>query len=149
MILLDTNVLIYAIDESALQHTSSRRAVNAAITRDIDAVVVPQVLVEFVSATTGPRMATPLLIAEAQQEVRNFQTQLRVLRPPDNAVNEFLDVLGETGRAGKLVYDYYLAAQARALGIGTICTYNTGDFRGISNLVVFTPESLSLPDMQG
>ncbi len=46
MILLDTNVLVYALNTDAPHYADSRRIVEAALRGRVPGVLVPQVLVE-------------------------------------------------------------------------------------------------------
>lgn len=74
MILLDTNVLVYATDEQSNHHTASRRVVDAVIQGHIQGAIVPQVLVEYIGATTGPSMSCPLGPAVAITQASIFRT---------------------------------------------------------------------------
>lgn len=49
MILIDTNVLVYAVNTAAPQHEESRAFVEAARGGDFPAVLVPQVLLKIVN----------------------------------------------------------------------------------------------------
>jgi predicted nucleic acid-binding protein len=146
MILLDTDVLIYATDRVSAQHEPSKRVVDAAIARRIDGVIVPQVLVEFVAATTGPSMRIPLSVDQARAQAAVFRSQLKLLLPPLDSIEEWSRVLEETGRADRRSFDAYLAGQARALGATAICTYNGDAFRGLTGIVSLTPEDINIPD---
>lgn len=145
MILLDTNILIYATDVKSPQHEASRRVVDATIQGQIPGVIVPQVLVEFIGAATGPSMATPLTPDQACAQSAIFRAQIRTLPPLDMAFDELVQIVAAVGRAGRRTFDYYLAAQARALGIGTICTYNRDDFICVPGLTVLTPADVGIP----
>lgn len=146
MILLDTNVLVYATYARSPQHHPSKKVVDAVIQGTVPGIIVPQVLVEFLGATTGPSVVTPLAIEDALAQVAVFRSQIRVLQPPDRAFDELEDIIRTVGRAGRRAFDYFLAAQARALGIGTICTYNLGDFAGIPRVSAVMPPDIAVPN---
>jgi predicted nucleic acid-binding protein len=145
VILLDTNVLVYATYARSPQHAPSKRVVDAVIQGTVPGVIVPQVLIEFMGVTTGPTFATPLAVEDALLQVSVFHSQIRTLQPPQRAFDEFEDIVRTVGRAGRRVFDYFLAAQARALGIDTICTYNVGDFAGILQVTPLTPPDVTIP----
>ncbi len=55
MILLDTNVLVYAINEDSPQHPKAPAAVTVALEGAIPGVLVPQVLLEAFAVLTDRR----------------------------------------------------------------------------------------------
>lgn len=55
MILLDANVLVYAVNADAPQHSASRTVVRAAFDGQLPGVLVPQVLVEFLAVVANQR----------------------------------------------------------------------------------------------
>ncbi len=144
MILLDTNVLVYATDELAPQHAESKHIVDAVIQGQVPGAIVPQILVEYLGVATGPTVASPLPAAEAARQVDTFRRQIRTLVPTRSALDELVEIVQATGRDGRRVFDYYLAAQARSLGIETICTYNGEDFAGIAGIRAATPTEVAL-----
>jgi predicted nucleic acid-binding protein len=142
VILLDTNVLVYATYERSDQHAASKSLVDAVIEGRVAGAIVPQILVEFIAATTGPAIQEQLPLADAVAQVSAFRSQLRTIDPPPSAIDELFDILRQTGRAGRRTFDCFLAAQARALGIETICTYNGDDFAGIARISTCSPDEL-------
>jgi predicted nucleic acid-binding protein len=145
LILLDTNVLIYASDVRSPQHSASRRVLNAVIDGRVQGAILTQVLVEYAGATTGPSMGTPLTVGQALAQIASFRKQIRTFDAPPGSIDHLVRILGSTGKAGRRTFDAYLAAQALALGITTICTYNAADFLGIQGLTVIAPDDLPLP----
>lgn len=140
VILLDTNVLVYALNQDAPQHQDSRAVVDAALDGRVPAVMVPQVLVEAYAVLTDPRrVEKPLGAPEAWAELDALRRGLRVL----DLGPQPLEVLGEliiTRRpVGQDIFDVLLVAQMRAHAIGTLCTYNVEDFRGYGGISVERP----------
>ncbi|MBE3583439.1 MAG: PIN domain-containing protein [Limnochordaceae bacterium] len=143
MILLDTNVLVYAINADVPQHPASRAVLESALRRQLPAILVPQVLLEFYAVITCPRRVEhPLDPETAWNEV----TALRASIPVLPVISDTLDALGrfvsERKVAGQHIFDLFLAAQMRAHRIDTICTYDRAAFEGIPGVVVATPEQL-------
>lgn len=145
MILLDTNVLVYATDVRSPRHIASRRVVDAVIGGTIPGVIVTQVLVEYIAATTGPSMQSPLLPVDAVAQAETFRRQVRTFDAPPATLEYLAAILAGGGGAGRRTFDSYLAAQALALGISTICTYNGADFARIQGLSSITPDALISP----
>lgn len=81
MILLDTNVLIYATDTRSEYHEPSKRIVDAVIEGRLRGVILPQILVEFIGAVTGPTVEIPLNPSEAVAQASIFRAQIRMLHP--------------------------------------------------------------------
>lgn len=143
MILLDTNVLVYAVDADAPQHEPSFTVVQRALDGTIPGVVVPQVLLEFFAVVThSRRVQHPLSPVQAWEQITLLRTGLRVLDLQPAA----LTVLGELvlgGRpAGPAIFDLFLIAQMRTHGVATICTHNVPDFAGVPGIEALAPPDL-------
>ncbi|CAM3365178.1 PIN domain-containing protein [Hydrogenibacillus schlegelii] len=143
MILIDTNVLVYAIDELAPQHAPSRKLIENARQGHIKAVLVPQVLLEFYAVVTGKRVLTPLAPGTALEQIKAFRLSLPVLEVQEDALEWFAKMISERpNMRGGEVFDAWLVAQMKSLGISVICTYNTKDFVGFTGIVAHPPEEL-------
>lgn len=143
MILVDTNVLVYAVNSDAPQYAVCRALVEAVQAGSLRCALVPQILLEFHAIVTDRRrVARPLDPEKAQEVVR----ALRSIFPVFDACREALDhlpkVIGERATAGGDVFDAWLVAQMRALGMERVCTYNGKDFADYEGVVPVTPEEL-------
>ncbi|MBS3946808.1 MAG: PIN domain-containing protein [Dethiobacter sp.] len=142
MILVDTNVLVYAVNESAPKHQASRRLIEGVQGKTVPGVLFPQILLEFYAIVTNrKRFEQPLEPPVARKQVE----ALRSFFPVISCGTETLDILfGETtkGETGSGIFDAYLVAQMKASGIATICTYNTAHFICFKQIVVKTPEEV-------
>lgn len=142
MILLDTNVLVYAIQAKAPQHDASRRLVEAVQAGRCPACLFPQILLEFFAVMTDAgRLETPATKAEGLDLVKMYSAILPVLQPSHSALDIFLALAEGSGVHGQRVFDCYLVAQAMDAGVGTICTYNIRDFAGYP-VAARTPEEI-------
>ena len=143
MILLDANVLVYALDETAPSHSDCRGVVEASRAGHLPGVLVPQVLLEtYAIISDGRRVASPLPPDRAWEQIDVLRTSLRVLPWPEG----FLTLVGQlilTGpvRAQK-TFDVALVAQMRGHGLDRICTLNRRDFLGFSGIVPLSPAEL-------
>jgi toxin-antitoxin system PIN domain toxin len=141
VILLDTNVLVYAVNADAPQHSSSQAVVQAAFERHILAAVVPQILLEFMAVVTNPRRVTrPLDPAQAWEQVEILRVNLPVLGLEPDALTMLGELVIAHRPAGRGIFDLFLAAQMRTHGVRTICTYNGSDFDRLHDVEVVTPE---------
>lgn len=129
MLLLDSNILVYALNASAPQHKECRRLVEAALAGRIHAVLVPQVLVEaYAILTDRRRVEKPLDGRTAWQELEICRLAIPLLDWGERTM-ELLGLLVEEHKiAGQYIFDALLVAQMQAHGVRTICTYNTRDF---------------------
>jgi hypothetical protein len=145
MILLDANVLVYAVNADSPQHAASRAILDAALSGDLSGALIPQVLLEFFAVVTNARrVPAPLAPDVAWQQVTALRAGLPLLDVSPAAFDE-LDRLMQSvppRGAGSVVFDLFLAAQMRAHRITTLCTYNTADFASIAGITAVTPEAL-------
>lgn len=143
MIMLDTNVLVYAVDTTAAAHVPCRRTVQRAMSGSLDAVIVPQVLMEFYAVVTSPRrVRTPLAPTDAMAQVNDWRATIPVHYPTARCLDELTALVSALQRPGQGVHDLFLAAQMLAHGISDICTLNAGDFAGITRIAVRTPAAV-------
>jgi predicted nucleic acid-binding protein len=131
VILLDTNVLVYAADRDSPRHEPCRDVVRCALSGDVDGVLVPQVVLEFYATVTGSRVRAPLPPAVAWRQVEALTSGLPVM----DVRRDSLDMLGqlvvEVGLGGHRVFDLFLVAQMRSHGVPDICTDNDRHFGGL------------------
>lgn len=129
MILLDANVLVYSVTSGSPQHRDSRDLVRRAAAGEVLAILVPQVLLEAYSTVTSPRrIDEPLSPRQAADWLSSLRRALEVRPVPRGSFEEFETLVATHPRAGSDIFDLFLVAQMRCLGISDICTYNTADF---------------------
>jgi len=129
VILLDTNVLVYSVNRAAAEHADSRRIVRLSAAGTLPGVVVPQVLLEFYATmTSGRQVTTPLSPAQARAEVEGFCRRLTVKPVPTDVLSHLFASLSEQSPSGHGIFDVFLVAQMKGLGIGDVCTYNVAGF---------------------
>jgi len=129
VILLDTNILVYSVNRAAAQHAASRRVVRLCASGSVPGVLVPQVLLEFYATmTSGRRVTTPLTPVQARATIEGFCRRLTVKPAPSDVLSHLFVALSVQPRAGHGVFDAFLVAQMKGLGIGDVCTYNVADF---------------------
>jgi predicted nucleic acid-binding protein len=129
MILLDTNILVYALDDRSPQHPECLSVIQHAATRVLPGVLVPQVLLECFSVITSPRRTdSPTLPEDAWGIMRSLSEAIEVKPVPESLLDELGGLLARHPRRGLRVFDLALVAQMRCHGIRTICTCNARDF---------------------
>lgn len=115
MYVVDANVLIYAVNESAEYHDVARTWLDAAFNRDEQVGFAWSSLLAFLRLATHPAVfPRPLDVGTATGIVREWLAQpLAVsLDPTPRHADVLSGLLTETGTGGNLVNDAHLAALA-------------------------------------
>ena len=115
MHIVDTNVLLYATNEDAPNHSRARRWLQAALTGSETVGFAWPVLIAFIRLSTHPRATRlPLTADTAIGTVRAWlgQPAAVIVEPTSRHLDVLAGLLGEVGTAGNLVNDVHLAALA-------------------------------------
>jgi predicted nucleic acid-binding protein len=138
--IVDANVLVYAMDADAPQHSASRALLDAARDSSATLYVTSQILCEFYSIVTNARrVPRPRSADDALHAVAAMLAFLHVLPIPARTVEGWLDLLRRHPVTGGEVFDLQIVATMQANGIQRIYTFNTADFRVFPDLAVLTP----------
>jgi toxin-antitoxin system PIN domain toxin len=140
--LLDTNVLVYALDGSSPRHSASRAVLDRAHSLDANFCVAPQTLAEFFSLVTNPkRVSSPKSPEEALATVESIVSLpgIEVLPVPFDVVTRWVELCRKRPVRGAAIYDLQIAAVMLANGVQRICTFDTSDFEPFSEITVETP----------
>jgi len=138
--IVDSNVLVYALDADAPQHAASRALLEAARDAVATLYVTSQIICEFYSIVTNARrVAKPRSSADAMSAVTSLLAFLVVLPVPAAAVDGLLSLLHRHPVMGGDVFDLQIVATMKANSIDRIYTFNTEDFVAFSELSVLTP----------
>jgi predicted nucleic acid-binding protein len=138
--IVDTNVLVYALDADAPQHTAARALLETA--RDAPAIlfVTSQILCEFHSLVTNPRrVPKPLTAADALAAISDLLGFLQMLPVPAHTINGLLDLLSRHPVTGGDVFDLHIIATMQANDVERIYTFNVADFEAFSELSIVAP----------
>ncbi|MDQ3587372.1 MAG: type II toxin-antitoxin system VapC family toxin [Actinomycetota bacterium] len=115
MVVVDANVLLYAVDSASADHERSRSWLDDSLA-GVQAVGLAWVaLLAFVRIATSPSiMATPLSVDEATDQVEAWlgAPAAVVAQPTPRHADLLRGLLRETGSAGNLTTDAHLAALA-------------------------------------
>jgi uncharacterized protein len=138
--IVDTNVLVYALDADAPQHTVARALLEAGRDAPTTLYVTSQILCEFYSIVTNPRLVSkPRSAADALTAISDLLAYLHVLPVPAATVDGWLDLLRRHPVIGGDVFDLQIIATMQANGVQRIYTFNTADFEVFSELSIVTP----------
>lgn len=129
--LLDTNVLVYAINPESPNHAPSAQVLHDALTGRIQASIAHQSIHEFYSVVTNKKkVQSPLTPGQAHMVATLLLQTPRVekLAQDQSTTQLALALADEHGVSGPPFFDCLLAATAKQHNIGTIVTENTKDF---------------------
>jgi uncharacterized protein len=129
MFVADTNVLVYAADESAPEHARCRTLVEGWRQRSGAWYLTWGICYEFLRVVTHPRVFRhPWTLHDAGRflEALLESPGLAVLAPTDRHARVLGDVVSEIpGLSGNIVHDMQTAVLMREHGIRRICTRDT------------------------
>lgn len=140
MILVDANLLVYAIDADAPRHRAARHWLEETLSGSTPVGLAWIVMLAFVRVTTRAGVvANPLSPEAALTYVDSWLAQpfVRTVAPGDNHWPIFRNLALAEGTAGNLTSDAHLAALAIELGRPVYSTDN--DFRRFPGVEVVNP----------
>ena len=142
MVLVDTNVLVYAADADSPHHTASRSWLEHQRRRPEAWYTTWPILYEFLRVTTHPRvMRRPWSVQQAWEFVSSLLDSpgLGVVVPTSRHPEVAGQLFAELPHlAGNLLHDSHTAILMREHGIRRICTRDT-DFHRFPFLEVIDP----------
>ena len=140
MILVDANVLIYAIDADSPHHRAARRWLEDALSGTTAIGLAWVVILAFLRLTTRSGiLRTPLPPARAMAFVDEWLAQpyVTAVSPGEGHWTILRKLLKDAGTAGNLTSDAHLAAVALELG-AAICSTD-GDFERFPGIERINP----------
>lgn len=142
MLVVDTNILVYAADEDSEWHGKCRRWIDGRRRRPDAWYVTWSILYEFVRVTTHSRiLRKPWNAQQAMVFVSALLASpgLGVLIATERHADVAAQVVGELPwLAGNLIHDAHTAILMREHGVGRICTRDA-DFHRFPFIEVFEP----------
>lgn len=141
MVIVDANVLLYAVNESTRHHASARRWMEAALNGTEAVGFAWVVLLAFVRLATLPALfPAPLTPAVALDLVDAWlgARPAVLVHPTTRHASVLRGLLVESGTAGNLVTDAHLAALCVEYG-AVMCSYDR-DFRRFAGLMTLVPD---------
>ncbi len=138
MILVDANVLIYAIDADSPHHRSARRWLEEALSGTTPIGLAWIVILAFLRLTTRSGILNkPLPPEHAERFVDEWLAQpyVQAVSPGEGHWAILRNLLRESGTAGNLTSDAHLAAVALERG-ASICSTDAdfGRFPGVERI---------------
>lgn len=132
MLVFDTNVLLYAVNEDSELYDACRRTLEEAREDPSPSYLTWNICYEFMRGCTHSAFASPKRLPEALNFLESLLAApgFSVLRPTGRhqavlaqTIDEFPDI------RGNFVHDMHIAVLMREHGISRICTRDTGFYR--------------------
>jgi predicted nucleic acid-binding protein len=129
-VMLDTNVLLAATDESRSEHRAALTILNEWTTGDTTLCTSGQILREYLAVATRPEEQNGLGLepADAVSNVRAIRERTMFLTEDAKVADRLQGLLTDVECGGKQVHDANVIATMLAHGVGTVVTMNVEDF---------------------
>ena len=133
-VLLDTNLLIYSIDEQSKYFYSAQ---NILLNQNLEIFTTSKNLAEFLSVITRiPEIG--LSIQDALNVGNDFRKVLTILYPTERSNSIFIKLLRKYRPTGLSIHDFEIISIGLANSINIFATVNKKDFGLVSEINLFT-----------
>lgn len=136
MILVDSNILIYAINISSPKHKKAQEFLQ----KNINGLLIAhQNIFETLRVLTHPKFTHPMKISDAIEAVWRIAKVAQVLCPDYRTHHFAIELIKRHNRKADQIFDAYLVATLFSNGFDTIATDNVDDFQIFSSLQIINP----------
>ena len=144
-ILVDTNILVRAVERNHPLMPVARHALRSLVQNGELLCVAPQNIAEFWNVCTRPAPMNGLgnSISATDRLVSRIETFFTLLPDSIDAFRLWRRLIVEHEVRGAKVHDARLVAIMQANGVKDILTFNAADFRRYRNIIVVDPSPLS------
>ena len=132
-ILIDTNVLVYAIDADSKFHVKSKSLVeNESYNLFTTSKNLSELLVVL---TRGPKVS--IKTDSALKIILNLSTYLNILYPTPQSFKRFQKLLLKYRPVGLHIHDFEIVSIALSNNVSMIATFDKSDFKSIKEIELF------------
>lgn len=129
-VLVDTNILIYAIDQDSQYHSKSR---DLLLNLEADLFTTSKNLSEFLAVVTKGHTVS-LSIDDALLAINDFLETITILYPDEISFSIFRELLQEYHPTGLRIHDFEIISIGLAHKIKQIATKNIQDFKNVKEI---------------
>jgi len=140
--LLDSNILVYAADQSSPFHQAARTLREKGLSKELPLCVCPQVLNEFFAVITNPkRVSSPRDQKEALLEMERYYHSKNILKiyPSSGIIERTTDLLRRYPVTRQEIFDVQLVATMLANNVTLLYTYNQSHFIKFREIEALAP----------
>ncbi len=134
--LIDSNLLIYAINADSPKHRSAQEFSKESLG---ELEIAHQNILETIRVLTHQKFSKPMRLKDALLAIHAVIKFCRVISPTQTAYYLALELISKHKLVGNRIFDAYLAATAMSNGIDIIATDNTADFKKFTALKIINP----------
>ncbi len=134
--LIDSNILIYAINSASPKHQAAQKFLETHIN---ELEFAHQNILETIRVLTHPKFVSPMGIKEAAMAISAILEAGKMITPSQTSLYFAVELVKRHSLSGNRIFDAYLAATALSQGINTIATDNEVDFKKFKGLKVINP----------
>lgn len=124
--LIDSNILIYAINSSSPKHKVAKQFLQENIE---DLIVAHQNIFETLRVITHPKFPSPMSSTNALEAVKRIINACRIIAPDYRTHSIAFELIKKHNLSADMVFDAYLTATAISNNVTTIATDNVKDFK--------------------
>jgi predicted nucleic acid-binding protein len=146
--LVDTNVLLRALDRQHQLCSAARRAMINLRRQNYDLYLTAQNLIEFWAVATRPVDANGLGMSTqwSAAQLTRMKRFFSILSDTGDIVTEWERIVIQQEVSGKKAHDARLVASMKVHGITEILTFNGADFSRYLGITIIDPQKLSSVD---
>ncbi len=143
-VLVDTNILIRAIQRNHPQMRAARKAMRTLVESGEELCVTSQILAEFWNVCTRPSEVNGLgiSIGATDRLMSRVERFFRILPDSPEVFRQWRRLIVVHEIRGAKVHDARIAAAMRVAGIRQVLTFNGADFRRFPDVAVLHPADL-------
>lgn len=134
--LIDSNILVYAINMSSPKHEVAQEFLQAHLGK---MAIAQQNILETLRVLTHTKFSSPMTSEDAADAVERITSTAQVIFPAYQTIDVAQALIQKYQLKGDAVLDAYLAATALTAGITSIATDNVKDFAKFEQLKVVNP----------
>ncbi len=143
-VLVDTNVLIFSIQQGHPTGKDSLRAIKLLLAADEPVCVLLQNIAEFWNVCTRPadRNGLGLTPQETEKLLNRLDSILTVLHGTPLVYSQWRKLIVQHEVKGLQVHDARIAAAMHVHGVGRLLTYNPRDFARYNGITPVRPDEV-------
>lgn len=134
--LIDSNILIYAINADSPKHKQAQQFLQVSLG---NLEIAHQNVLEAIRVLTHRKFSKPMRLKDALVAIQAISKFCRIISPTQTTYYLSLELINERKLVGNRIFDAYLAATALSNGINIIATDNSSDFKKFSGIDIVNP----------
>ncbi|MEW6238620.1 MAG: type II toxin-antitoxin system VapC family toxin [Candidatus Omnitrophota bacterium] len=137
---IDTNILIYATNESSPWRHSAANALMELRRKGIELIVSPQIIREYLCVVTRSASCSKnILFSQILENLNRIQKEFVLVEENRHVVDCLVDIVRNVSVAGKQIHDANIVATMITHGVSHLLTRNTADFIRFSQYIHIAP----------